>query len=124
MDTMIIFWMKSNKAIKASTIMETLVAMVILLMILSLFFINIDKVNYSSNPYVLYKAFQITNGVFKDDKILLEFDEPINEGRFQIQKTIEALIMDELYVVEINVLDPNQRMIFTRKKIISTRIDV
>lgn len=111
------------KKLAGSTIIETIVSLTILLTILTLSMTQIDRINASINPQVVYKAHQITNIVFNRGDILIETLDKFEIAGYEISKTIQPLY-EGLYLVHLTVLDQRGRSIYTRKKLMADGIEL
>ena len=109
--------------LKGSTLIETLVAMTILLTIISIFFLQISKINESINPQIYYKAFLISNKLLLEKNIPQDNSEFILEGfKITTSQTIQKQANTKVIVITISFL--NGHKILENRKIISNRIEI
>lgn len=113
---------KLNK-LGGSTLVEVIVAMVIITMVISLTFNFYVKVNKSSNYLVKLKAHMISEEVICQCKIHKEFkDENYNFDNVIIQKIITPYEnYDDLKRVEIIALSMDKKEFFRKTEIISIK---
>lgn len=123
----LILWTRGCKwrgsTLPATSMVETVVSMTILLTILTLSFAAIDRINKSLNPEAQFKAHLVTCAVLcRDDLLIEEIDEYEVEG-YLVKKKIKALAND-VYLVELTVLSGHGFTIYTRKIIKSSEIEL
>jgi hypothetical protein len=112
-----------NKKAKGSTLVETLVAMTILLTIISMFFLQISRINASINPTSYYKAFLISNELLSSEKGYGMEGDFLMYG-FLIKRRVIVCKQDQTYEVVITVFLQNGHKIVENRKIISNRIEI
>lgn len=108
--------------VRASTLIETVVSLTILLTILGLFFGGLGKIELSTNPYRIRKTFEISQTVLLSDDLLLDDKE---ETLIEDLKVIKKVEEDSgVFYIEIEVYDKNNRLLYKRDKIISQGIEL
>jgi hypothetical protein len=109
--------------VPATSILETLISMTILLTILTLSFATLDRINKTVNPVSLYKAYLATNEVLiRDDLLLGELEEYEVDG-YLVKKMI-SLQGEDMYLVELTVVNGHGYKIYDRKILKSIAIDL
>jgi hypothetical protein len=102
--------------IKASTLIETLVAMVIIIVVISLAALAFAKINRASNHELIFEArtavqFELSGATIG------ETNGDLDEGLFRLVTTVQQL-NDELDLVEIQAITPSDLVLAKRTKII------
>jgi hypothetical protein len=125
MTRLLILWTKNfnghERKVQASTMVEAVVSLTILLTILTLSFVYLDRINRSLNPSVQYKAHLVTNEVLnRDDLLLGEVNEYEVNGLIVKKRLIPLL--NGVYGVELTVLDGYGKPIYVRKILKSNEI--
>lgn len=109
--------------LNASSLVESVVAMAILLTILTIFFLQIDQIGYSVNPQAVYKAHIVIDQILCSDELLFEYAEEMEVDGYLVQKKIEKL-QNDLYKIDIKVLTPKGKLIYDRSVIKSLLIEI
>ena len=109
---------------KGSTLIETIVAMTILLTVVTVFFTSGDRIEQSLNPDKTYKAWLITNEIFNSKSLLSKDETEFAFKGFIIEKITKSFKDSELSMVTINVRSSDGKVIYTRRKLISNRIEI
>lgn len=109
--------------LKSATIIETVVSLTILLSIMTLFFVQIDRINASVNPEAVYKAHLITNRLFNSEDILITDEPEMEISGYLVHKTI-SILSQGLYVIRLDVIDHRGKLLYSRKRIMSDDIDL
>lgn len=98
-------------------------AMVLLVLIISLFYFNLNKLDISINPQVYYRAYLITKREFLKDDILLEYPESYKIDEYLVKKSITKDPDNEIWQVKIEVFLYEGKLIYNQIRIISQRIE-
>jgi len=107
--------------VPATSMLETVVSMTILLSILTLSFVTIDRINSSLNPAAHYKAHLVSNEILiRDDILLDEMSEYEVDGYRVLKKVVP--IQKGTYRVELTVMNGFGIIIYVRKILLSHEI--
>jgi len=127
---LLMLWVRSfkcfrrySRSVPATSILETVVSMTILLTILTLSFAALDRINKTVNPASLYKAHLATSEVLNRDDLLLGELEEYEVDGYLVKKTISLLARD-MYLVELLVVNGHGYKIYNRKILKSIAIDL
>lgn len=112
---------KTKKSLRGSSLLETMIAMTILLTILTLSVTVLSRINHSQNPQATYKAHLATNYLLCQDELLIQTDELFMVDGFRVTRQIESL-GEDLYEVQLQVFDATEMEIYVRKLIWSHAI--
>lgn len=112
-----------GRSVPATSILETVISMTILLTILTLSFATLDRINKTVNPVSLYKAYLATNEVLIRDDLLLGELEEYEVDSYLVKKTI-SLQGNDMYLVELSVVNGHGNKIYDRKIFKSIAIDL
>lgn len=113
---------KLNKKTAAFTLIETLIAMVILLSIMYVFFITVNRINQSVNPAVYYKAFNVATSEFMKEDVLITNENTYFISGFSVLKTIETDAPNNLFRVTIKICRSDGRAIYEQTRVFSSEI--
>jgi hypothetical protein len=109
------------KSLKGSTIIETIVALVLLLLISGIVFIIYSNLFINSKDFLKLEANSIANEIsisVKKDKIYL--DEETHNGNLNVKKSFkEYKDLQNVVVLSIVVTDMNNVIVLSRKEIIT-----
>jgi hypothetical protein len=124
MISLLISWISSSKIrghVPATSMLETVVSMTILLSILTISFVTIDRINSSMNPAAQYKAHLISNEVLNRDDILLEEMDEYEVDGYRVIKKVVPLAKGTSRV-ELTIMNGFGKTVFIRKILISHEI--
>jgi len=111
-----------NRKIQASTLVEVIVALLIILTCFGMAMMAIDSNYKSSNTHALIQAQQCV--LMERDKTMKEkrfIDEEISCGKIRIVKTLTAFPNStELKVLEIQAFDANKKLLVSQRELIIT----
>ena len=114
---------KLNKKAAAFTLVETLIAMVILLSVMYVLFITVNGINRSVNPAVYYKAFNIASAEFIKKDILITDQNTYSISGFSVMKTIETDAPNNLFRVTLKIFRYDGRTIYEQTRVFSPEIE-
>lgn len=104
--------------VSGTSIVETVVAMTILLTVLTLSMIRINQVNSSLNPFAVYQAYLATNVVLNDENLLIELTDEYEVEGLLIKKEL-ILADDEIIQVTLSVFNASEKLQYTRDLLMS-----
>lgn len=104
--------------VSGTSIVETVVAMTILLTVLTLSMIRINQVNSSLNPFAVYQAYLATNVVLNDENLLIELTDEYEVEGLLIKKEL-ILADDEIIQVTLSVFNASEKLQYTRDLMMS-----
>lgn len=102
---------------------ETVVAMTILLGILSLSFLILDRINRTVNPEARYKAHLATCKVLSREDLLLEETSVYEVEGYMVRKQL-SMRAKGVYHLELTVLNGSGKNIYTRHIYKSSEIEL
>jgi len=88
--------------------------MTILLTVLSVGLTQMDRINASINPQVLYKAHLLTNVVMHMDSSEIDLISEYEVDGYKVKKRIER-IGDDLKLIELSVYNGLDKLVYTRQ---------
>ena len=108
---------QGQKKLKASTLIETVVGMTLLLIFLFLGMMILANTNKKNNSNVLNRA-HIVSEYFMNYTISEKrfFDESFNDAGMKLEKVVDD-INENAVVIEINVFNADTVLILTKKQI-------
>lgn len=112
---------RTGIVLRGSSLLETMVAMSILLTILTMAFAGITRVNHSIHPQAVYKAHLATCEVLNRDDLLVLPEETYEIDGFIVKKELNQLD-NKLYEVYLLVSDGTGKVLCERKLMSSHEI--
>jgi len=106
--------MNLMRKVRASSILETVVAMTLLLTILTLSFMALDRINRTVNAQMLYKAHLATTAVLAKNDLLIEELDEYEVDAYLVKKAITPL-SKTLFQIELSVINGSGHEVYTRK---------
>jgi len=105
-------------AVSGNSIIETVVAMTILLTVLTLSMTRINQVNSSLNPFAVYQAYLATNVVLCEENLLIELTDEYEVEGLLIKKEL-IFTEDEIIQLTLCVFNASGKLQYTRDLMMS-----
>jgi len=108
------------KKVRASTLVETIVAMLIITFVFSIGFLIIMNLSKNSNNSLKTKAYFLTNEILVSTKSKKQFfDQDFDFGNITIKRTVsEYQNNEELYQLNLKALDLNNHKLFEQNELL------